>query len=1128
LGDIQQAIEAMSSHRLILEKVLRECEDELAFSLRGVNTQELCDKFFERCLLSSESYTHFTSLDHKRLQPQLQVKYLVRLARVRVKTDQVLGKNLIEILDPMEKVPSSLTEKLKQAMMLDDSSLAVVPRGADKEQDIIFTSNDQNILTELLVTASPKWEEICISLGIPEHEISFCRVRGNDKISLFKGLGSWLANSSNPTMKNLAAALRNKLVNETSLANSLEKKVKKNEEAAKVYPESKKPHLTPRILSQTLPTGVDDGKSTLLQVLASPRESVSYQWYKDGQPLANSCTYSGVYEDILVVRHASQGTEGKYTCRVSLQNRHVTSDTITLTVQFPLSKQHLINMYSSMSEVSSSKNSWPPVVSKIFINLALVKIRGYQLAFSVQGNADDIIAEREKVEYSEVFGEYKSGELILVEGKPGSGKTTLGHKLVKDWAAGRVLVKARLAFFVSMRVKEGDTLSNFLQDFIYERELKVTDITRNDGEGVCFVIDGFDELQHSNEKSVLWKLLHKTYLPRSMIVLFSRPTAIQFTDRLLINKRIEVFGFSKEQLSEYIDNFPFDEEGGAISRATQLKDYLSSHPNIHDMCYLPIHAAMVCFIFQFAENVSFTQTEMYLEFTRLVIQRHLARQSNCMALVSLKDLNAKHAKSFKDLCHLAYEMTIRSKQVVCKQDLQVQLGESGSFSEEGGLGLLTINPTLHQTGFYRSYSFLHLTFQEFLAAYYIANYRSECLQMEILQENPNLKTVWLFYSGLVDFLAVPERLEMILSLSSVVESFHYALESQQKVVCDGIIKRNSGDFYFLEPLSPSDMLSIGYGLSESSEPIKSLTFANHPYGDNQTVLLLRQIGTAQIYTLTSLEVSFLIGESGTGSLCELLQCAGNIDNLVLNIKHILSSSASSFACQINRCGRLSRLALSYSGTPECIKSFVSSLQSTLTYLHIFFKALDKERIQALGEGLVDLHANNLFLKISASSVDEDSLTLLVGCLQHVQSLHLDLSRNNIDSKGISRMALECDKEYLHHLSLSSNNIGSGGAVALAEGLKFMTKLETLDLSHNHIGSSGASAIAEGLKNVSRLKRLDLSRANIGSRGATELVEKLHFVPDLKYLDISLNNVEPSVAKEIKTSLKKNKRLDYRL
>ena len=55
------------------------------------------------------------------------------------------------------------------------------------------------------------------------------------------------------------------------------------------------------------------------------------------------------------------------------------------------------------------------------------------------------------------------------------------------------------------------------------------------------------------------------------------------------------------------------------------------------------------------------------------------------------------------------------------------------------------------------------------------------------------------------------------------------------------------------------------------------------------------------------------------------------------------------------------------------------------------------------------------------------------------------------------------------LHLSSNSIGSDGAVALAEGLKYCTSLQTLDLSSNtidadstvRISADGAVSLAEG-------------------------------------------------------------------
>ena len=592
-----------------LVKALTDSEDELVSSMSGVDTQELCDKFFEGCLLSSESHARFPSLNHSRLKPQLQIRYLVRLASERVKTDPALGHNLIEVLDTLEGVPSSLTDKLKQAMAdtnegsTDDSDtvvgLSATMGEASEEKDIILSREDLSLLTESLARVKDKWEEIATLLGLQDYERADCKGKSS-LLSLSKSLEFWISNDSKATLKKLTNALIT--VGRRNISEEVEEKLmqKKEIRLTSQSKSSTKSSQTPRIVSQSLPTEVADGKSTLLQVQARPRECVvSYQWNKDGQPLANSSRYSGVDEDILVVRHASQGTEGEYMCSVCLQDRQVTSNTITLTVQFPPAKNLLLKRYSNLKEVHMCKNDWPPIVANTFINLALVKSSSNKknnTSFSVQEGADKIIAEREKIKYGEVFGKYKSNELILVEGRPGSGKTTLVHKVIKNWASGKALAKSKLTLLLTLRLLndgQDETFEKVLQT-LYSDEDAITILPDiRDGEGVCFLLDGLDEYQPQNrEKSVILKLLDRKYLPNSMIMVFTRPSASEQLKKYLISKTIEVFGFKKEQISEYIDNFPFDEESGtsdgSITRASQLKDYLLSHPNIHDMCYLPM------------------------------------------------------------------------------------------------------------------------------------------------------------------------------------------------------------------------------------------------------------------------------------------------------------------------------------------------------------------------------------------------------------------------------------------------------------------------------------------------------------------------------------------------------------
>ena len=725
----------LPSEGAFLLQVLRDCEEDLVHSWCGYDVVELSKRFSQKCVITSEGFSRFSCLDHSRLEPQLQVRYLLRLVSERAKTDQMVVKKLLALLETL-KAPSSLVDKLKSLLKTssgEPGSGSEVTQDSPmeaKSEDIVLTKQDISWLTESLVKVSHKWELIAISLGLLQYERANCK-RDNSIVALTNCLECWISNNSNATLMKVKESLCSDTVGETRLAaeladkyactnSSFEKlKGKSTSESNRLL----KFNVIPTIVSTSLPTiAVADGKSTLLQVQVSPSEAVSFQWEKDGQQLVNSCTYSGVDEDILFV-NGSQGAEGKYTCCVSHQDLQVCSGQISLTVVYPHAKKCILTLYSQMSEIPLTEYSWPPVVSKKFINLALIKLDSRHkklIDFSVRGDADDIIAVKEKVEYEEIFADYHTGELILVEGRPGSGKTVLVHKITKDWTLGRALFRTNLTIFVTLRLfnmNEHKNLSEILRDFYSnEKELEaiVKDMERHNGEGICFIFDGLDEYRPSSrEKSVIFKLLDRKYLPQSMIIVSSRPSAIGLLKEQLIGKRIEVFGFSKDQISEYIDHFPFDDScphDGSSMRAGQLKDYLRSYPNINDMCYLPIHAAMICFLFQYSDGVDLsTQTKVYSEFVQLIVYRHLVRQQDfSQHLDSLKDLDPVHSKHLCDLCALAFNMTINSKQVISSKELGYQLDGRGSPGEERGLGLLTICPTLLKTGVHHSYAFLHL------------------------------------------------------------------------------------------------------------------------------------------------------------------------------------------------------------------------------------------------------------------------------------------------------------------------------------------------------------------------------------------------------------------------------------
>ena len=250
---------------------------------------------------------------------------------------------------------------------------------------------------------------------------------------------------------------------------------------------------------------------------------------------------------------------------------------------------HIRKMYSNQREVPRS--TWPPVGTNTFINLVLIKQSG-EIArnydYSVRGDMDDIVKSKEIVNYEHIFSKYTEGGLILVEGRPGSGKTTLVHKIARDWASGSdILINAKLVFLVPLRILDheivGHTLSDLLESIIWNKsdlESVCIKITVLNGKGICFILDGLDEYkQRDSKSSVVHALLYKQFIPDAMVIVASRPIATAGLRRkCVITKHIEVIGFSKDQIYEYIEKFPFVHSAKSeMSAKDKLKTYLEVH-----------------------------------------------------------------------------------------------------------------------------------------------------------------------------------------------------------------------------------------------------------------------------------------------------------------------------------------------------------------------------------------------------------------------------------------------------------------------------------------------------------------------------------------------------------------------
>ena len=255
-------------------------------------------------------------------------------------------------------------------------------------------------------------------------------------------------------------------------------------------------------------------------------------------------------------------------------------------------------------------------------------------------------------------------------------------------------------------------------------------IISTDGDKLLIIFDGWDELNiELRQTSLAAQIIRKERLHKCSVIVTSRSYASSSLLKLnTISKHIEVKGFSKEEVNNVIQ-----------CTLPQLKKEIEIRNDVQSLCYIPLVCSIVVYVCKSSEGqLPKTLTKLYKKFIVETINRHVEiKQIPAEIAVKLSSLPSPINNIFSKLCKLAYDNL--------KQN-PPKLTFSSSELPEDYLGLMT---SFAEYGYgKKTYQFLHLSIQEFLAAWWITKYEKTEELFKDHFENEHFRLCLRFVAGL--------------------------------------------------------------------------------------------------------------------------------------------------------------------------------------------------------------------------------------------------------------------------------------------------------------------------------------------------------------------------------------------
>ena len=337
----------------------------------------------------------------------------------------------------------------------------------------------------------------------------------------------------------------------------------------------------------------------------------------------------------------------------------------------------------------------------------------------LRGNVDSIMETSTKIDIKDVLkhNDDNSPVKVVVDGPPGIGKTTLCQKLCNMWAKNE-LKECSIDLVLLLPLRDDRvTLAENIYDLVslfHSNENICETVSRHiketNGKGVLLMFDGWDEFEGRNrDRSFILDIIRGNYLDECAILVTSRTYAsTSLLEMRHIDRHVEVLGFEKREIFSCIRNEL------TVENAEDLITKLETRDDVLSMCYIPFVCSMLVRVYHLCDfTLPNTLTEFYMKYVLYAIRRSMKKQElNPDTVESLEELQEVQKIAFDELCCCAYKNLQIHNSTFNRNEMR-SLPHSSKCDHFGLINCYNIADTT-------KYQFLHLTIQEFLAAWWIS------------------------------------------------------------------------------------------------------------------------------------------------------------------------------------------------------------------------------------------------------------------------------------------------------------------------------------------------------------------------------------------------------------------------